>query len=345
MSRLACEPTKNDCRASGNRRGMACTEPLRSIIKVLCPRHAPQTRLDGPGVSRLFVPAERTYSRSSLPSWTFAAKANLARRGAAKLGPDIIKPCALRVSASREVLSGRKDLQKCPAVLPVFGTFDESSLPRIVKDVRVNLFILLITARPMIEPFILPESTVWQLDKLSGLMPGSAFEIFERFLQGGFQNTHEEMNVVRHNHESINDPPTCPDPMFNRLNDHLSDRRICKKQILLAGIEPRLHLTEDRARQQKAGLVSFSSRLTGEFLGEQSNSFFSGSRNCTCQVNSNELPTILDFPVRQPASPEPNCLWFSEHSWILLIKARSVRQVGPTCRAGLSPQGEPCATR
>ena len=81
-----------------------------------------------------------------MPSWTFAGKANLARRCPAKRGADVVKSCAQKVAAGREVLSGRKDLQERAAVWPVFGTFDESGLPGIAKDVRVNLVILLVTA-------------------------------------------------------------------------------------------------------------------------------------------------------------------------------------------------------
>jgi hypothetical protein len=164
------------------------------------------------------------------------------------LDPDFGNPRAAKVAARREVPLGKRDLPECAAVFPFFGTFDQSGLPGIVKDVRINLIILLVTPRPMIEPFVLPESIVWQVDKFGSLMPGPAFEIFERFLQGGFQNAHEEMNVVRHNHESINNPSDCFDAMLNSLDNHLSDRRICEEQILFAAIQPRLHLAKDRAR-------------------------------------------------------------------------------------------------
>ena len=59
-----------------------------------------------------FFAAVALLSRSCLPGRIFAVRRTPERRRPAKAGIDMIKPRALKVAASRELLSGRKDLQQ-----------------------------------------------------------------------------------------------------------------------------------------------------------------------------------------------------------------------------------------
>jgi len=155
----------------------------------------------------------------------------------------------------------------------------------------------------MVEPLALPESVAVESEQRCRTMPRPALEILECRLESLSADFAEQVQVCWHDNVFKGMPGTGLVPVLNCFNNHLSDFRVLKMYRPFCTIEPVLHLAENRPLQeQPVGRVAVGE--LAKLLGPLAKPFPASCRYCTCQVDRDEIPSILYFPMRQTACPE-----------------------------------------
>jgi hypothetical protein len=150
---------------------------------------------------------------------------------------------------------GSRHLPAPPAVRPIAVVGHQARLDRVAADVLDDSLVLLVGARPVVEPLVLPKPPAVLVHQLPRLVARPSFELFQVVFQPALAKLEEQMHMRRHD-DVLDHVPDAAVTEGDRLRDHAGHGRLAQVRGVLGPVQPRLHFREHAPLdRQPAGTV------------------------------------------------------------------------------------------